>query len=160
MNTKILLNNIADKTEKSLIEIYTLRNEKAELETDYRKLAEELHQANNQLQRNVIEIGSLKKINTDFEIELAQLKAEVAKLTNKLTSLSDDLKNKNAEIVQLSKNLEEIKKINADIEAKNADLLNESESGKIVIKEYEIEIQRMKELFEQKKKIVTKKKIK
>jgi len=160
MNTNILLQDLAEKAEKSLIEIFTLRKEMKELDEDYRKLAQELHDANNLLQRNIIEISTLKKNNLDIENESVTLKEEIVKFTAKINSLSEELKNKEEENILGKKNFEELKNVNTEIEARNADLVNENESGKNVILEYEHEIKRLNDLFEQKKKTVTKKKIK
>lgn len=159
MNTKILLNNIAEKAEHCLKEIYTLKNEKSALENEIKDLIEDIHKANNTLQKNDIEIKSLNRVNNDLENEISKLKADISNLKADIFKISNELKDRDEKIFQLSNKLEEIKKIKADIETKNDDLINENESGKKLIKEYELEIQRLKDFFEHKKKIVTKKKL-
>ena len=160
MNTTILLNNITEKAEKCLSEIYSLKKEKSEIQNEYNLLAEELHKANNLLQRNDIEINSLKNANTTQESVINSLKNEITNYKNEISKLSESIKSKENEMVLSRKKNDELIKINSDLETKNDDLLNEFETEKKLIKEYETELQRLKDFFEQKKKIVTKKKTK
>lgn len=152
MNTKTLLNSLAEKTKNSLSEIYNLKKDIEESENQNKQFAAKLHTANNDLQRNVLEINTLKKIKESLEEDLSLNKTIIEQHKNNLNIL-------NKELLQLKKNFNELQTKNADIEIKNAELINENESAKNVIKENELEIQRLNGLFEQKKKVVSKRKL-
>ena len=159
MKTQDILKDISSRAENLFKQMYALRNEKAELEKENIQLSQDLHAANNQLQRNQIDIANLNRSIDNYLNELAQLKVNLDKTTLNNSELSHQLKQKEEEISSLRKNIVDLKIANTELENKNAALYNENESAKLVIKDCESEIQRLNQLFQIKKKVVTKKKL-
>ncbi len=165
MKTQALLTNFGEKALAQMKEILNLK-------TDIKNLSQELHDCRNQLQRQIIEISTLKKTQLELEHLLNEHKATIQKLENliaeckaskealetRVTELNQTILGKDECIKTLNKDIEGLKLTNENLETKNAELLSEIASGKEVVKEYEAEIQRLNGLFEQKKKVVTRKK--